>query len=82
MIYLVLATIQPKHPKDKNIHFKQLKYQGIYVSKKSRAMKEKIEKECTDYLLKNLKNDNPEINFEFKNFKIDRYNSRFTLNEE
>lgn len=82
MIYLVRVTISPKSPDDPKLLFKNIVYKGVFVPKNKQTLKTKIEAQCTSYLLKNLKNDHPNMEFEFKNFKIDRYGSQFTIVED
>lgn len=84
MIYLIKTRVEPKSPDDPNVNFKHVTFEGTFIPKvqSKRVMKQKIEDQCKDFLLKNLKRDNPELLFTFKSFNITRYKNDFTLIED
>lgn len=83
MIYLVKVTIEPKDPKEPNVKFKHVKFEGAFIpdQKKQRVQKQIIEDKCKAFLLKHLNADNPELTFTFLRFDIQRYKNDFTVND-
>ncbi|MCT4590540.1 MAG: hypothetical protein N4A71_22120 [Carboxylicivirga sp.] len=80
-VYLIKTKIQPKAD-DPNMNFKPLVMSGVFVPKGKQTARTKIEEQCKAFLTKHLKNDNPELTFDFVSFKAERYNTSFTVQED
>lgn len=83
MIYLVTATIQPIK-QGSNVRYKMLVLEGLFIPKegKARTQRAKIKQQCEAYLLKKLKEEPGEFEFEFKKLTITRFKNEFAVNED
>lgn len=83
MVYLVKAKIKPHHPKMKEVIFKPVMKQGVFVptGEVSHKNHTKIKEQCNEFLLKNLHRDHPDLEFKIT-FTINGYDNTFTLIED
>jgi hypothetical protein len=83
MVYLVKAKIKPYHPKTKEVNFKPVIVQGVFVptGEVSHKNNDKIREQCKAFLLKNIKLDNPDLEFKMT-LTINGYDNKFTLHED
>ncbi|GEM_PF-5113986 len=79
-IYLVQAKVQAKA--DGKVLFRPKVMKGVFIPKDDKASRPKIEKQCRQFLLNNLKEAYPTLTFTFAYIKIQQYNCSFTLNED
>lgn len=79
-MYLIKARVKitSNKPHEK---YKSLPVSGLFLPKGKKKRHADIEKQCSEYIISNLKNGTPELHFEITSLKITSQACDFVINE-
>ncbi|WP_461631716.1 hypothetical protein [Labilibaculum euxinus] len=80
-IYLIKARVQITSNQP-YVSYKPLSVNGLFIPKTKTRKHSYVEEKCREYLLSNLQNEQPELNFKVTSVKIESFKSGFILNEK